>query len=135
MNVEFFEDSRPDFDFLARNDVAMFQNANFEYGFTNWTIEGKAGAEKGYGYVKGGHLFEGLWLKKGSHTFTTETIGQGVLFVRDAAVNKIVARSKIRSINWCRKSLTIQVDADGTFYLGIMGKDARIKDARLNLLP
>ncbi len=108
-----------------------FRNANFEHGHTNWTTEGQAGAESGYGFVKEGRLYEGLWLKKGTYTFSGNTKGCGELFVQDAAADKMIKKSKIRSNDWNSQSLTIKVEADGTFYLGIKGKDARIKEVQL----
>ncbi len=109
-----------------------FQNGNFEHGRANWTTEGNAGTSKGYGFVKRGRLFEGLWLKKGTQTFSANTKGCGELFIQDAGTNKVIEKLKIMTYEWMDKSISINVEKDGTYYLGIMGKGAQLKEAKLN---
>lgn len=107
-------------------------NGNFEHGYTNWTMKGNAGAESGYGFVKNGQLYEGLWLRKGTHTFSANMRGSGDMFIQDASTDKVIEKSKNMTNNWNSKSITVKVEKDGTYYLGIMGKDAQIKEAKLN---
>ncbi len=108
-----------------------FQNGHFEHGHANWTIEGDAGTHDGYGFVKGGDLFEGLWLRNGTHTFSAKTKGRGKLFIQDAGTNKVIEKVKIMTDEWKDSSIRITVEKPGTYFLGIRGKDAQIKDAKI----
>lgn len=107
-------------------------NGNFEHGYTNWTTKGNAGAGSGYGFVRNGLLYEGLWLKKGTHTFSVNMRGSGDLFIQDASTDKVIEKSKNVTDSWNSKSITVKIEKAGTYYLGIMGRDAQIKEAKLN---
>lgn len=109
-----------------------FRNADFALGHCYWTMEGTAGARDGYGYAEdGGSLYEGLYLRKGRHTFTADVHSTGELFVRRAGDGRTLKSVKFKARDWTPQTITVEVDADDTYYLGITGRDAKIRQAGL----
>lgn len=99
-----------------------FVNADFAQGNSYWTMQGDANAVKGYGYANnGGTIWEGLYLAKGTYTFTAETDGNGSLQVCDLNTGKQVADQAFANSGWGSAAVTFTIDADGDYSLGLKG--------------
>ena len=96
-------------------------------------MEGDAGEQDGSGYARGeGRLYEGLYLKKGRHVFTADVRSKGELFVENATNGQTVESLAFDTDEWAPRRIVIDVVADDTYYLGIKGPDARIRNAVLD---
>lgn len=110
-----------------------FRNGDFAHGHTYWTMEGDAGEQDGSGYARGeGRLYEGLYLKKGRHVFTADVRSKGELFVENATNGQTVESLTFDTDEWTPRRIVIDAVADDTYYLGIKGPDARIRNAVLD---
>ena len=111
---------------------STFRNGDFAFGHSYWTMEGEAGEENGYGYARnGGRLYEGLYLIAGDYDFTAETMASGEMFVEDAESGAPVGAAAIGTETWAPQTLRVRIPEDGTYYLGIRGTDARIRNVGL----
>ena len=79
-----------------------------------------------------GRLYEGLYLKKGRHVFTADVRSKGELFVENATNGQTVESLTFDTDEWTPRRIVIDAVADDTYYLGIKGPDARIRNAVLD---
>lgn len=111
---------------------STFRNGDFAFGHTYWTMEGEAGEENGYGYARhGGRLYEGLYLPAGDYDFAAETMASGEMFVENAESGEPAGTAAIETETWAPQTLRVRIPESGTYFLGIRGADARIRNAVL----
>lgn len=105
---------------------SVFQNADFSQERSYWTMQGKAGVSDGKGYVKGGKLYEGLYLTPATYTFTAQATGNGRMVVWDQN-HQVLAKQNINQ----SPSISFQILTEGDYYLGFEGRDAQITKVAL----
>ena len=113
------------------NSSDLFLNGDFKHGYANWSLEGDALVLDGVGYAYNGRLYQGLYLKRGSYTITVEALSSGTVFVENADTDEILLESKFRAGKGKSITIPLNLATDGTYFIGIKGKRAKIKQIDL----
>ena len=113
------------------NSSDLFLNGDFKHGYANWSLEGDALVLDGVGYAYNGRLYQGLYLKQGSYTITVEALSSGTVFVENADTDEILLESKFRAGKGKSITIPLNLSTDGTYFIGIKGKRAKIKQIDL----
>lgn len=113
------------------NSSDDFLNNDFAHGYANWSLEGDALVLDGVGYAYNGRLYQGLFLKQGSYAITVEALSTGTVFVEDADTDEMLLESKYRAGKGKSITIPLTIAKDGTYFVGIKGKKAKIKQIDL----
>ena len=111
-------------------------NGDFSKGHSFWTLEGKADAAEGTGYASGGSaIWQGLYLKPGSYTFTAEVSGDGEIFTGDSMSGKVLKAEHFVTGEgeWKKISFRFDLKAEGNYSVGLRSSaNARMRACLLD---
>ena len=72
-----------------------------------------------------------MFLKQGSQAITVEALSTGTVFVEDADTDEMLLESKYRAGKGKSITIPLTIAKDGTYFVGIKGKKAKIKQIDL----
>lgn len=113
------------------NSSDVFLNNDFKHGYSNWSLEEDAQVIDGIGYACNGRLYQGLYLEKGNYAITVQALASGTVFVENADTDQILLKGKYRAGKGKTVTFSFTVTENGTYFIGIKGKKAAMKQIDL----
>ena len=113
-----------------------FVNDSFKSGLANWTAQGVIEVNDGVAQIKGGDLYQGLYLAAGRYTLKMLIDGRCTAFVEAAPLPTdelptIRIRHQVDHAGAKEVTFTVDIPQEGTYFVGIRGADVRLHSAQI----